>query len=312
MTTEPVILPPDATVADALAHVRNAELSPSLAALVYVARPPLEPPTGRLLGVAHIQRLLREPPSTMVGHVLDTDIEPLRPTLQPRGLRPAPRDVQPGRGAGRRRGRPAARRGDRRRPARPPAARELAGHPEPDRRTGADRRHERWRPWIGHAARDRRPRRPARATRAPARRTQGHPAADRPPPAASTPTRSAGSRRTFARFMGTARFLIYMTLFVAVWLLWNWLAPGPIRVRRLPVHLPDPDAQPAGVVRRAADPARAEPAGGPGPGDRRAGPAARTPARTPTWSSWPARWPRSGWRSARSRPATTSAPSCAR
>jgi flagellar motility protein MotE (MotC chaperone)/sporulation protein YlmC with PRC-barrel domain len=80
MTTEPVILPPDATVADALAHVRNAELTPSLAALVYVVRPPLEPPTGRLLGVAHIQRLLREPPSTMVGHVLDSTTEPLRPT----------------------------------------------------------------------------------------------------------------------------------------------------------------------------------------------------------------------------------------
>ena len=29
----------------------------------------------------------------------------------------------------------------------------------------------------------------------------------------------------FARFMGTAKFLIYMSLFVAVWLLWNWLAP---------------------------------------------------------------------------------------
>jgi uncharacterized membrane protein len=29
----------------------------------------------------------------------------------------------------------------------------------------------------------------------------------------------------FARFMGTARFLIYMTLFVAVWLAWNTLAP---------------------------------------------------------------------------------------
>ncbi|WP_121255275.1 DUF1003 domain-containing protein [Nocardioides ferulae] len=29
----------------------------------------------------------------------------------------------------------------------------------------------------------------------------------------------------FARFMGTARFLIYMTLFVVVWLSWNTLAP---------------------------------------------------------------------------------------
>ncbi len=29
----------------------------------------------------------------------------------------------------------------------------------------------------------------------------------------------------FARFMGTARFLLYMTGFVALWLLWNWLAP---------------------------------------------------------------------------------------
>jgi CBS domain-containing protein len=80
MTTEPVILPPDATVADALAHVRHAELTPSLAALVYVVRPPLDVPTGRLLGVAHIQRLLREPPSTLVGHVLDSDLESLPPT----------------------------------------------------------------------------------------------------------------------------------------------------------------------------------------------------------------------------------------
>jgi len=32
----------------------------------------------------------------------------------------------------------------------------------------------------------------------------------------------------FARFMGTARFLIYMTTFVLIWLLWNGLAPGPL------------------------------------------------------------------------------------
>ncbi len=77
MTTEPVILPPDATVADALAKVRQAELSPALAAMVYVCRPPLETPTGRLLGVAHIQRLLREPPSELVSGVLDTDLDGL-------------------------------------------------------------------------------------------------------------------------------------------------------------------------------------------------------------------------------------------
>jgi uncharacterized membrane protein len=33
----------------------------------------------------------------------------------------------------------------------------------------------------------------------------------------------------FARFMGTARFLLYMTLFVVVWLGWNALAPQSLR-----------------------------------------------------------------------------------
>ena len=79
MTSEPVILSPDATIADALAHVRNPELTPALAALVYVCRQPLETPTGKLLGVAHIQRLLREPPSTLVAGALDESMENLRP-----------------------------------------------------------------------------------------------------------------------------------------------------------------------------------------------------------------------------------------
>ena len=77
MTSEPVILPPDATVAEALARVRMPEISPALAAQVYVCRPPLETPTGRFLGLVHIQRLLREPPSTLVGGVVDSGIEPL-------------------------------------------------------------------------------------------------------------------------------------------------------------------------------------------------------------------------------------------
>ncbi|RKS72477.1 Mg/Co/Ni transporter MgtE [Motilibacter peucedani] len=79
MTTEPVILPPDATVAEALARVRVADLSPALASSVYVCRPPLETPTGRFLGTAHIQRLLREPPSSLVSGVVDKDVDPLLP-----------------------------------------------------------------------------------------------------------------------------------------------------------------------------------------------------------------------------------------
>jgi len=79
MTTEPIVLTPDATVADALARVRQAEVSPALAATAYVCRPPADTPTGRFLGYAHLQRLLREPPSTLVSAVLDPELETLRP-----------------------------------------------------------------------------------------------------------------------------------------------------------------------------------------------------------------------------------------
>jgi flagellar motility protein MotE (MotC chaperone)/sporulation protein YlmC with PRC-barrel domain len=77
MTPEPVILPPDATVAEALAQIRDAELTPALACMVYVCRPPLETPTGRFVGAVHFQRLLREPPSTLVSGLVDTDLETL-------------------------------------------------------------------------------------------------------------------------------------------------------------------------------------------------------------------------------------------
>ncbi|MCA1722177.1 MAG: CBS domain-containing protein [Actinobacteria bacterium] len=77
MTSEPVILAPNATVAEALARIRHADLSPSLAAQIYVVRPPYETPTGRYLGTAHFQRLLREPPSALISSVVDTDIDPL-------------------------------------------------------------------------------------------------------------------------------------------------------------------------------------------------------------------------------------------
>jgi flagellar motility protein MotE (MotC chaperone)/sporulation protein YlmC with PRC-barrel domain len=77
MTPEPVILPPDATVADALARVRDAELTPALACMVYVCRSPLETPTGRFVGAVHFQRLLREPPSTLVSALIDHELATL-------------------------------------------------------------------------------------------------------------------------------------------------------------------------------------------------------------------------------------------
>ncbi len=79
MTTEPIVLRPDATVADALARVRNPDLSPALAAQVYVCRPPDETPTGKYLGTVHFQRLLRDPPYTLVSSLLDDDLQPLAP-----------------------------------------------------------------------------------------------------------------------------------------------------------------------------------------------------------------------------------------
>ncbi|MFC4493567.1 magnesium transporter MgtE N-terminal domain-containing protein [Streptomyces ovatisporus] len=79
MTTEPIVLQPDDTVALALARIRNPDLSAPLAAQVFVCRPPDETPTGKYLGVVHFQRLLRDPPFTLVGSIVDTDLRPLPP-----------------------------------------------------------------------------------------------------------------------------------------------------------------------------------------------------------------------------------------
>ena len=38
----------------------------------------------------------------------------------------------------------------------------------------------------------------------------------------------------FARFMGTAKFLIYMTLFVVAWITWNTTAPADLRFDPFP------------------------------------------------------------------------------
>lgn len=79
MTSEPVVLAPDTTVAEALARVRDPDLTPALASLVFVVRPPTATPTGRYLGCVHLQRLLREPPAELVSGIVDKDLPSLRP-----------------------------------------------------------------------------------------------------------------------------------------------------------------------------------------------------------------------------------------
>ncbi len=38
----------------------------------------------------------------------------------------------------------------------------------------------------------------------------------------------------FARFLGTARFLVYMTIFVLAWVMWNYVAPHGLRFDTYP------------------------------------------------------------------------------
>ncbi len=82
MTPEPVVLTPDATVAEALARVRAPNLTPALASMVFVCRAPQATPTGRYLGCVHTQRLLRESPFDLVAGVLDTDMARLSPNAK--------------------------------------------------------------------------------------------------------------------------------------------------------------------------------------------------------------------------------------
>jgi CBS domain-containing protein len=79
MTPEPIVLTPGATIAEALAHVRNPDITPALASMVFVCRPPTATPTGRYLGCVHAQRLLREAPSELVAGVLDSELTRLGP-----------------------------------------------------------------------------------------------------------------------------------------------------------------------------------------------------------------------------------------
>ncbi|MAU83665.1 MAG: magnesium transporter [Gordonia sp.] len=79
MTPEPIIVTASTTVAEALARVRDPDVTPAAASLVFVVRPPTSTPTGKYLGCAHVQALLREPPAHLVGGIIDTDLSRLHP-----------------------------------------------------------------------------------------------------------------------------------------------------------------------------------------------------------------------------------------
>ncbi len=73
MTPDPIVLGPTSTVAEALAQIREPDWVVSVAAQVFVCHPPFKAPTGKLLGTAHMQRLLREQPSTELRHCVAED-----------------------------------------------------------------------------------------------------------------------------------------------------------------------------------------------------------------------------------------------
>lgn len=81
MTPEPVVLGGSATVAEALATVREPDLPVELAAQVFVVSPPTSTPTGRFIGTVPFQRLLREAPATRLEDCAHHDPEPVPPEL---------------------------------------------------------------------------------------------------------------------------------------------------------------------------------------------------------------------------------------
>src|ERR1700733_621111 len=86
MPSRPIIVTPDAPVAEVLARIRQREIPVTAAAQVYVCEPPSATPTGRFLGSVGFQRLLRRPPSTLIGDCIQDESAFVRPDLPEREL----------------------------------------------------------------------------------------------------------------------------------------------------------------------------------------------------------------------------------
>jgi Mg/Co/Ni transporter MgtE len=85
MTSQPLIVTPDAPVAEVLARVRDPDMPITSAAQVYVCEPPMVTPTGRYLGTVGFQRLLRRAPSALIGQCIEARVF-VRPELPERDL----------------------------------------------------------------------------------------------------------------------------------------------------------------------------------------------------------------------------------
>ena len=85
MTSQPLIVTPDMSVAEVLARIRDPGMPVTTAVQVYVCEPPMMTPTGRYLGSVGFQRLLRRPPATKIGDCIEASVF-VRPELPEREL----------------------------------------------------------------------------------------------------------------------------------------------------------------------------------------------------------------------------------
>ena len=74
MTSQPLIVTPDVSVAEALARIRDPEVSVTTAVQVFVCEPPIITPTGRFLGTVGFQRLLRRAPATQIADIVQSSV----------------------------------------------------------------------------------------------------------------------------------------------------------------------------------------------------------------------------------------------
>jgi CBS domain-containing protein len=79
MTPEAIVLTPDATVAEAIAQLRDTDLPPAISVRLFVTESPTQAPTGKYLGSVTLPRLLQEPPANKVGDCINREEATLSP-----------------------------------------------------------------------------------------------------------------------------------------------------------------------------------------------------------------------------------------